>query len=78
MSGVLIKGIKMRRYDSQNKLYQNLHIADFNKRTYKGKYQTTCAACKRDFEFNGSDIKDKVIKCPYCRYDNIFFYYDYK
>lgn len=66
----------MAKKDSQNKLYTDLVLS--NKRTYKGKYETFCSSCGKTFTFDGSEIKDQVVKCPFCKFDNVFFYYEYK
>ena len=68
----------MSKYDSQNKLFHDMQITDTKKRKFKGRYKTFCASCGKDFEFDGSEVKDMVIKCPHCNYDNVFFYYNYK
>lgn len=68
----------MGKRDSQSKLYFDLQTSDMRRRKFKGNYKTFCARCNKDFEFKGSEVKDQVIKCPYCNYDNVFFYYDYK
>lgn len=45
----------------------------------KGKtYKDICDYCGKEFEFKSSDIKDRVIKCPYCKKDIQFFMYLYK
>lgn len=41
-------------------------------------YHDVCDHCGREFEFHSSDIKDRVIKCPYCKKDIQFFMFLYK
>lgn len=45
----------------------------------KGKiFHDVCDYCGKEFEFKSSDIKDRVVKCPYCGHDIQFFAYLYK
>ena len=82
MNGLRIGGkIMLHRSakdSSQAMLFYDLQASDTKNRKFKGTYTTFCSACGKDFDFKGSDVKDQVIKCPYCKSDNIFFYYNYK
>lgn len=41
-------------------------------------FRDVCEYCGKEFEFKSSDVKDRVIKCPYCNKDIQFFLYLYK
>lgn len=45
----------------------------------KKSYTTQCQRCGHQFEFFAKNLQDKIIKCPECGYEEIFFYcnYDY-
>lgn len=41
-------------------------------------YHDVCEKCKKEFTFKMKDVKDRVIKCPYCNADMVFFSFKYR
>ena len=40
-------------------------------------YINVCDYCGKEFEFKMKDVKDRILKCPNCNADLVFFAYEY-
>ena len=40
-------------------------------------YTNICDYCGKPFEFQMKDVKDRILKCPNCNADLVFFAYEY-
>ena len=55
------------------------NLFDYKYKSKKVKtYHEVCQYCHKEFEFTNNDVKDRLIKCPYCNRDIIFFPYKYE
>ena len=66
----------MDKYTSLSKVDQSLVDYKVNKKDQRP-YTDTCEKCGKQFTFYLKDVKDRVIRCPYCGYDMAFFPYEY-
>ena len=40
-------------------------------------YTNVCDYCGKSFEFQMKDVKDRILKCPNCNADLVFFAYEF-
>lgn len=59
-----------------SKIDGKLFSYDVNKKSEKV-YTDKCEACGKVFQFMSKDVKDRLIKCPYCKHDMVFFTFKY-
>jgi len=65
-----------KSYTPISRIDANLISYNMNK-SNKKVYTERCERCGKEFEFQMKDVKDRVLVCPYCKHDNIFFAYNF-
>lgn len=40
-------------------------------------YDNICESCHKPFQFQMKDVKDRVLICPNCGYEIVFFAYEF-
>lgn len=63
---------------STEKVFNELNRINQPKFKKEIMYINTCEYCGKDYEFSSSDVYDNVVKCPYCKCDNVVFLSQFK
>ena len=59
-----------------SKINADLITYDMNK-SNKKVYMFQCERCGKEFKFQMKDVKNRVLVCPECNFDNVFFAYEF-
>lgn len=57
---------------SQSQLADSLVSYDLPKNSKK-KYYDVCERCNKPFTFSSEDVKERLISCPNCGHEMVFF-----